>query len=40
MIEEKNNIPETKFSFVSSESLEDLLRANLEKNNEILDIAR
>lgn len=40
MIEEQNNFQETKPSFTSAEKLEELLRANLAKSEEVLELAR
>lgn len=40
MIEEQNNVPDTKNPSVLSENWEELLRANLAKNEEILELAR
>lgn len=40
MIEEQNNFQENKNPISSSEGLEDLLRANLAKSEEVLELAR
>ena len=40
MIEEQNNFQETKNPSVLPENWEELLRANLAKNEEILELAR